>query len=126
VTIDDPLLPEPHRVKSVTRDEPRDAETAVLATRDHAIIREWARLHEAEPATGEESASGPASTMKIVDGGSGLRFNFPGVSRFREISWSEWFDHFNRHDLTFVYDNPATCHPPSARFRLVRTEDLRR
>jgi hypothetical protein len=64
--------------------------------------------------------------LKVNDGGSGLRFNFPGVARFREIDWTEWLDHFNRHDLTFVFENPRAQHPPSARFRLVRTEDLPR
>lgn len=121
---DEPLRPETRHVKHVTRDEPEDPESAVLATRDHDVIQDWARIHEAEPATGEESPSGPASTFTIVDGGSGLRFNFPAVSLFREISWSEWFDHFHRHDLTFVYDNPATHQPPSARYRLVPTAEL--
>ena len=124
MTLEEPLMPEPRHVKSVTRDERADPSATVLATRDHEIIREWARVFDAEPATGEESASGPATPMKVADGGTGLRFNFPGVSRFRSISWTEWFDHFNRHDLTFVYENPELRHPPSANYRLVRTEDL--
>jgi hypothetical protein len=119
----EPLLPEPRRIKTVSRDHPADGES-VLATRDHEVIREWARLFDADPATGEASASGPSSAMKVSDGGAGLRFNFPGIGRFREITWAEWFDHFNSHDLTFVYENPATHRPPSPRYRLVRTEDL--
>jgi hypothetical protein len=121
----EPLLPGAPRVKSVSRDRPPDGEL-VLATRDHEIIREWARMFDAEPATGEATASGPASAMKVDDGGTGLRFNFPGVSRFRSISWDEWFDHFHHHDLTFVFDNPEECHPPSARYRLVRTDEVGR
>lgn len=124
MTNDEPLLPEPPHVTNVTRDKPAGADATVLATRDHELIRAWADLLGAEPATGEASASGPASTVKVADGGTGLRFNFPGVSPFREITWAEWFDHFNRHDLTFVYDNPATHTPPSARYRIVRTVDL--
>jgi hypothetical protein len=81
-------------------------------------------VFSAEPATGEESESGPASPLKIADGGSGLRFNFPGIGRFRVISWNEWFDHFNRHDLTFVFENPLARTPPNARYRVVRTADL--
>jgi hypothetical protein len=96
----------------------------VIATRDHELIREWARVFDAEPATGEASASGAASALKVADGGAGLRFNYPGVSRFRTISWTEWFEHFHRHDLTFVYENLTIHHPPSARYRLVRTENL--
>jgi hypothetical protein len=124
MNIDNPFFSERTPVKSVTRDAPGDPGDPLLATRDHAVIREWARLVGAEPATGEATASGRASSMKVVDGGSGLRFNFPGVGRFREISWTEWFDHFNRHDLTFVFDNPGASDPPSARYRIVLTSDL--
>ena len=123
---DEPLLQFQQRVTHVTRDEPADENATVLATRDHAVIQEWAALVGAVPATGERTASGPASSMKVNDGGSGLRFNFPGVARFREISWTEWLDHFNGHDLTFVFENSGGRQPPSARFRLVRTSDLPR
>ena len=126
MTIDDPLVPERRHVRHVTRDEPAKETDTVLATRDHAVIREWASKVVAEPATGEQTESGPATTRSVNDGGSGLRFNFPGAALFRVISWAEWLDHFNRHDLTFVYDNPGTTHPPSARYRLVRTDDLER
>lgn len=126
MTINDPLVPPHRQVKQVTRDEPATDADTTLATRDHAVIREWASIVEAEPATGENSASGPATTRPVNDGGTGLRFNFPGMGLFRVISWDEWLDHFNRHDLTFVYDNPHATHPPSARYRLVHTEDLER
>ena len=74
-----------------------------LTTRDHDLIRQWAARHKAEPATGEQTASGPA-TVNVTDGGAGIRFNFPGVARFRPISWEEWFDNFDAHGLTFVYE----------------------
>lgn len=109
---------------SVTRDTASDASAAVLATRDPELIKEWARDVGAEPATGEETASGPATSLKVVDGGTGLRFNFPGMSPFRMISWAEWFEHFSRYDLTFVYDNPRAGQPSSARYRIVSTNDL--
>jgi hypothetical protein len=73
------------------------------ATRDREEIRRWAAKHQAEPATGEATASGPA-TIDVNDGGAGIRFNFPGFGRLRPISWDEWFDNFYRHDLIFVYD----------------------
>ena len=75
---------------------------AVL-TRDHDVIRQWAERRKAEPATGEATASGPA-TIDVKDGGAGIRFNFPGAQRFRPISWDEWFDNFDRHDLLFVHE----------------------
>jgi hypothetical protein len=73
-----------------------------IATRDHDEIRRWSARQQAEPATGEATASGPA-TIHVRDGGAGIRFNFPGVGRFRPIAWDEWFANFDRHKLTFVY-----------------------
>ena len=123
-----PLLPPPvtskHKVVSVTRETAPDASAEVLATRDHEVIRDWARTVGAEPATGEATASGPASTLKVADGGTGLRFNFPGVSPFRTLAWSEWLEHFNSHDLTFIYVNPRLGQPPSARYRIIPTSQL--
>ena len=40
----------------------------VLASRDHDVVRRWAARHNAEPATGEATASGPA-TIHVTDGG---------------------------------------------------------
>jgi hypothetical protein len=74
-----------------------------IGTRDHEAIRQWAARHHADPATGEATASGPA-TVHLNDGGAGIRFNFPGAGRFRPITWDEWFEHFDRHQLTFVYE----------------------
>ena len=74
-----------------------------VTTRDPAEIRRWAAQHRAEPATGEASASGPATTQ-VTDGGTGLRFNFPGFAPFRGITWNEWFEHFDQHGLAFVYE----------------------
>ncbi|HEU4690247.1 MAG TPA: DUF2934 domain-containing protein [Vicinamibacterales bacterium] len=73
------------------------------STRDHGSIRSWAALHQAEPATGEATASGPA-TVAVNDGAAGVRFNFPGVARFRPIGWEEWLAYFDQHQLLFVYE----------------------
>ena len=107
-----------------TRQTVLEARASVWTTRDHEIIRKWASEVGAEPATGEATASGPASTLKVVDGGTGLRFNFPGVSPFRVISWDEWLDHFTSHDLTFVYDDDGPGRPTSARYRIVPASEL--
>jgi hypothetical protein len=74
-----------------------------IATRDHAEIQRWGARHHAEPATGESTPSGPA-TLDVRDGGAGIRLNFPGTGRFRPITWDEWFEHFERHHLLFVYE----------------------
>jgi Protein of unknown function (DUF2934) len=78
-----------------------------IRTRDQDVIRQWAARHHAEPATGQETASGRA-TIDVNDGGAGIRFNFPGAGRFRPISWDEWFQHFDRQQLTFVYEEDVT------------------
>ena len=96
-TIRDPLSPE----TAATSHEHR--EIRALMTRDHETIRRWADRHKAEPSTGEATPSGPA-TVTVNDGGAGIRFNFPSAARFRPISWEEWFENFDTHGLTFVYE----------------------
>lgn len=97
---------------------------AVMATEDHELIRKWAAQHEAEPATGEATPSGPA-TLSVQDGGAGVRFNFPAAAQFRPITWEEWFQNFTRHELMFVYENDVPGRPPSPRYRLVPKQTLR-
>jgi hypothetical protein len=97
---------------------------AVMATEDHELIREWAARHDAEPATGEATQSGPA-TLDVKDGGAGIRFNFPAAAQFRPITWDEWFQNFTRHELMFVYENDIAGEELNARYRLVPKHKLR-
>lgn len=76
-------------------------------TNEPAEIRRWADRHDAQPATGEASPSGPRG-RDVNDGDAGIRFNFPGFAPFRPISWEEWLDHFRAHDLLFVFDEEDT------------------
>jgi hypothetical protein len=116
------LLPE-HRHVSEVRAEDADRNGAqVVATRDHEVIRRWAARHQAEPATGEATASGPA-TVNVNDGGAGVRFNFPGSGLFRPITWDEWFSNFDLHVCAFVYENDGTEGALSYRYRIVRAEE---
>ena len=92
------------RFAAVTREIARDPPgVRTQSTRDHDTIRRWAAIHHAVPATGEATASGPATTA-VNDGGAGVRFNFPGFAPFRPIAWEEWLSHFDRHQLAFVYE----------------------
>jgi hypothetical protein len=72
-------------------------------TTKHEEIRRWAVQHAAEPATGEETSSGP-SVRHVNDMGAGIRFNFPGFAPYRTIAWREWFENFEAHCLVFVYE----------------------
>ena len=115
------LLPEQPHIAKVRADKPADSATHVVFTRDHDVIRAWAAKRQAEPATGEQTASGPA-TVDVKDGGAGVRFNFPGTGAYRPISWDEWLANFDRHECAFVYDNDAEL-PLSNRYRIVKAEE---
>jgi hypothetical protein len=118
------LLQKQKHVPTVTADTQRnDRVVGPVATRDRELITSWAARHQAEPATGEATGSGPA-TVDVHDGGAGIRFNFPGSGRLRPITWDEWFQNFDRHGLTFVYEeSPDNAGTPSPRYRIVKTEE---
>ena len=119
----DPLLQKQAHVPLVTTENDAGAPAGPVATRDHDVIRRWAAPRHAEPATGEATVSGPA-TATIDDGGAGIRFNFPGAGRLRPITWEEWFDNFDRHQLTFVYERQSEADGSlSPRYRIVKTAD---
>jgi hypothetical protein len=103
----------------------RLAELPVVATQDHALIRRWAERRRAEPATGEATESGP-STLVVNDDGTGIRFNFPGLGRFRPIAWDEWFRNFDTYSLVFVYERDDAQHSLSSRYRMVPMDALKR
>ena len=115
------LPPRPIHIPEVTSERP-GAPGAEVATRDHALILEWARRRGAVPATGEASASGPAS-VHVTDDGAGIRFNFPASSRFRPIAWDEWFANFDHHELLFVYENDDDDGSVRTGYRIVKAAD---
>lgn len=130
-----PLLPPRPDVAHVSEHNSAGRTASVFATQDHATIRGWAVARQAQPATGEATASGPSSDLHVADGGAGLRFNFPGIGSFRPIEWDEWLAHFDRHGLLFVFENddraargPELAGPAGAishRYRIVKADDWR-
>jgi hypothetical protein len=124
VASDSPLVPGITPIVLLTADnEARHASVAVAATRDHQLIQRWAAQHQAEPATGEQTASGEG-TVHVNDGGAGIRFNFPAASRFRPITWDEWFDNFETHELVFVYERDPAASGTNYRYRIVKMDEL--
>jgi hypothetical protein len=118
------LLPDDDPIRRVDRHNASEEQSgAVMATEDHDVIREWAARHDAEPATGEATRSGPGN-VDVQDGGAGIRFNFPAAARFRPITWAEWFENFTQHDLMFVYEDDLPGQPSNARYRLVPKQKL--
>jgi hypothetical protein len=119
------LLPEEEPVRRVDAGSAAEQPAgAVLATDDPELIREWAGKHNAEPATGEATGSGPA-TIDVRDQGAGIRFNFPGAALFRPITWDEWFENSTRYDLVFIYESDVPGRSPSARYRVMPRTTLR-
>lgn len=119
------LIPPVRKVTAVSgHRRPQVKDYGTLVTSDHEVIRLWADSRQAEPATGEETPSGPA-TVNVNDDGAGIRFNFPGASPFRPISWEEWFDNFDRNRLLFVYEEQMEDGSASTRHRLMRVEDFK-
>jgi hypothetical protein len=121
------LLPQQREMVSVTADNANDVRgnsDRTLVTRDQELIRRWAERRKAEPATGEATSTGPATAVSVNDGGAGIRFNFPGAAPFRPISWEEWFDHLERNDLVFAYEDEPESQNPSAEYRIVPSQSL--
>jgi len=118
------LIGETTPIVLLTADNPeRHAEVATAATRDHELIRRWASGRHAEPATGEPTASG-GGTIRVDDDGAGIRFNFPAAGRFRPISWVEWFENFEAHELVFVFERDRPGASTSYRYRLLKMDIL--
>jgi hypothetical protein len=61
---------------------------------------------------------------EVNDGDAGIRFNYPGFAPYRGISWDEWFDNFDRYQLTFVFERDDPGQPLTNRCRLVPSADL--
>jgi hypothetical protein len=114
-----PESPQTRNLKPI--ENPLRGASHVVFTRDHDVIKRWAKERQAEPATGQASRSGPA-TSKVNDGGAGIRFNFPGIGYFRPIEWDEWFGNFDHHECAFVYDDDGT-RPLSSRYRIVKAAE---
>ncbi|MCP2163729.1 hypothetical protein [Goodfellowiella coeruleoviolacea] len=76
-----------------------------LSTVDHLTIRQWAERRDAAPATLSGGDHGPHVRV--------LRFDFPGnvSEQLDPISWKRWLDAFDRHNLEFVYQEPAEEEP---------------
>lgn len=65
------------------------------STTNHETIRRWARRRDAKPARAG------------ADVESALRFSFADGDQFSRISWSSFFETFEREGLAFVYQ-PAS------------------
>jgi hypothetical protein len=83
-------------------------------TTDHEVIREWAEMRGAKPATVKGTQKDDPSGV--------LRLQFPGYGgeRLQEISWVEFFSKFDDKQLEFLYQDDRSSGETSHFFRLVK------
>lgn len=112
------LLPDAVRFKWVTAVGQVDKDVhETLLTEERTVIEDWARRRGAEPATGK-------GKIHVEDGGSGLRFDFPGMGRFAPLSWDDWFREFEAYKLVFVYRECREDGQLSQDYRIVARDHL--
>ena len=112
------LLRSGARAKWIGRvDQHADEWAQTLFTRDHDVIRAWARERMAGPAVGEGGVSVP-------DAGSKLRLGFPGMTQLHNVSWEDWFQEFDRHDLVFAFRERRDDGQVSQDYRIITRNQL--
>lgn len=79
--------------------------TSNIVTTDHEEIRRWA----------EKRGGRPARVIGATedDGTGGIRIDFPGEpaeEALEEISWTEFFERFERKKLAFCYQEEVWLH----------------
>ncbi len=97
-----------HMIASEEREKPR---RRTETTRDHEVIRKWAEVRGAQP----------ASSVRSEGHGIGvLRLEFPRQSGrpITRIEWNDWFRAFDERDLCFVYQEKNADGERSNFFRL--------
>jgi hypothetical protein len=88
-------------------------------TIDHDEIRRWAEARDGAPAVVKR-------TRKGGDEEGILRLDFPGFSgagTLESISWEEWFDIFDNHELAFLYQARTSSGKPSRFNKLIRRSE---
>jgi ferritin-like metal-binding protein YciE len=87
------------------------------STQDLEEIREWAEARGGKPATVKSTRG------RGKNAGAGiLRIDFPGYSggdSLEEISWDEWYEKFQKENLTFIYQDRTKDGRESRFFKLV-------
>ncbi len=89
---------------------------ATLLTRNHDVIKQWAKQRGASPA---------AVAGTEHDGHLGvLRFDFPGFGgrTLQHVSWTDWFKAFDVRHLVFVYQETKRDGTQSNFFRFDNPE----
>jgi hypothetical protein len=100
------------RAKWIHGDERPDRNGQTLATRDPAVIRQWADERKAHPATVARKDGERPRTLR-------LDFESNGRSdRLQPVSWDDWMQTFEQRDLVFLYQEKRRDGRQSNFFRL--------
>lgn len=95
----DQLSDSTKRAKWIHGSEKEDRPGQTLATRDHAVIQQWAEARGGTPATvpGAEHDGRPGVLRFIFDPNSD--------DRLQKIGWDDWFKTFDARDLVFLFQD---------------------
>lgn len=91
--------------------------TSSKTTKDLKEIQKWA----------EKRGGKPVKVKGTGDKDDGLlRIDFPGYSgegRFDEIDWEEWYNIFQKNNLSFLYQDKTSEGKESRFFKLIASEE---
>ncbi|MEW5895800.1 MAG: hypothetical protein AB1650_08640 [Candidatus Omnitrophota bacterium] len=88
-------------------------------TTDHEKIREWVEQREGKPSVVKSTHN---------DSNGILQINFPdyrGKNTLEDISWDEFFNIFDKRDLSFVYQEKTAGGEPSHFFKFISQKKSR-
>lgn len=88
-------------------------------TTHHDEIRQWVEEREGKP--------GMVSPSDKADVPASLEISFPGESStatVHEISWEEFFDHFDKEELVFVYKDETAGGERSSFHKIVDRDKM--
>ncbi|MBI1862688.1 hypothetical protein HYS00_01060 [Candidatus Microgenomates bacterium] len=84
-------------------------------TTDHSVIQEWVEKRGGKPATVKLANREGKVTI--------LRIHFPGRGNddeLEDISWTDFFDAFDKHNLAFLHQETTADGKDSRFFKFVR------
>jgi hypothetical protein len=74
------------------------AQSRAITTTDHDEIRRWVEAKEGYPAVVDESGPEYEPGQLRID-----YAGYDGEEKLRRITWEEFFERFDRHNLAFFY-----------------------
>src|SRR5947207_12710880 len=105
---------------AAARTQPTRRRAQSKMTTDHEEIRQWAEARGAHPSVVKNTRAKNAGSIGV------LRLDFPGYSgegSLEPISWDQFFETFDEHQLALVYQDKTAAGKASNFNKLVKRED---